>query len=139
MNGHLPLDGIRILAIEQYGAGPFGTQHLADLGAEVIKIENPREGGDIGRQDRAVFLRSRTTATSMRLSIVTRKSIALDLKSEPERKGLPRSRARPADATLDNLRGDLPVKLGLDYANLFGANRKIVCVHPVCLWPHRLA
>jgi succinate---hydroxymethylglutarate CoA-transferase len=50
MNGHLPLTGLRILAVEQYGAGPFGAQHLADLGAEVIKIENPQEGGDIGRQ-----------------------------------------------------------------------------------------
>ena len=36
----LPLSGVRIVSVEQYGAGPFGTQHLADLGAEVIKIEN---------------------------------------------------------------------------------------------------
>ncbi len=45
----LPLAGLRILAVEQYGAGPFGTSYLADLGAEVIKIENHKEGGDIGR------------------------------------------------------------------------------------------
>ena len=43
------LDGLRILAVEQYGAGPFGTQALVDLGAEVIKIENPHEGGDVLR------------------------------------------------------------------------------------------
>ena len=45
----LPLSGIRILAIEQFGAGPFGSAHLADLGAEVIKIEDPGTGGDVGR------------------------------------------------------------------------------------------
>ena len=45
----LPLDGVRILAVEQYGAGPFGTAHLADLGAEVIKIENRATGGDMSR------------------------------------------------------------------------------------------
>ena len=45
----LPLKGVRIIAVEQYGAGPFGTQHLADLGAEVIKIENQADGGDVGR------------------------------------------------------------------------------------------
>ena len=44
-----PLSDIRIIAVEQYGAGPFGSMHLADLGAEVIKIEDPRVGGDVGR------------------------------------------------------------------------------------------
>ena len=44
-----PLADIRIVAVEQYGAGPFGSVHLADLGAEVIKIEDPRVGGDVGR------------------------------------------------------------------------------------------
>ena len=41
-----PLDGVRILAVSQFGAGPFGTQVLADLGAEIIKIEDPGVGGD---------------------------------------------------------------------------------------------
>ena len=45
----LPLDRVRIIAVEQYGAGPYGTQLLADLGAEVIKIENPMTGGDVSR------------------------------------------------------------------------------------------
>ena len=46
----LPLQDVRILAVEQYGAGPFGSVHLADLGAEVIKVEDPRFDGDVGRQ-----------------------------------------------------------------------------------------
>ena len=48
-NSPLPLEGVRILAFEQYGAGPWGTMHLADMGAEIIKIENPSTGGDVAR------------------------------------------------------------------------------------------
>jgi crotonobetainyl-CoA:carnitine CoA-transferase CaiB-like acyl-CoA transferase len=48
-----PLEGVRVLAVEQYGAGPFGTMWLADQGAEVIKIEQPADdngkGGDFAR------------------------------------------------------------------------------------------
>jgi crotonobetainyl-CoA:carnitine CoA-transferase CaiB-like acyl-CoA transferase len=44
-----PLAGVRIIAVEQYGAGPFGTLYLADMGAEVIKIEDPGSGGDVSR------------------------------------------------------------------------------------------
>ena len=51
----LPLEGVRVLAVEQYGAGPFGTQFLADQGAEVIKIENPNDGGDFAHRIRPFF------------------------------------------------------------------------------------
>ena len=44
-----PLEDLRIIALEQYGAGPFATLHLADLGAEVIKIEDPNTKGDVSR------------------------------------------------------------------------------------------
>ena len=42
----LPLSGVKVIAFEQYGAGPFGTQYLADLGADVIKAEPAGTSGD---------------------------------------------------------------------------------------------
>jgi crotonobetainyl-CoA:carnitine CoA-transferase CaiB-like acyl-CoA transferase len=127
MSEHLPLAGIRILAVEQYGAGPFGTQHLADLGAEVIKIENPREGGDIGRKVGPYFF-SENDSHFYEAFNRNKKSIALDLK-QPEGKKVFLDLVKTADAVLDNLRGDLPAKLGLDYPALCSVNPKIVCVH----------
>src|SRR3954453_15700842 len=44
------LSGLRVIAVEQYGAGPYGSMQLADLGAEIIKIENPADGGDMARR-----------------------------------------------------------------------------------------
>ncbi|MDE2363493.1 MAG: CoA transferase [Hyphomicrobiales bacterium] len=127
MSGHLPLQGVRILAVEQYGAGPFGTQHLADLGAEVIKIENPREGGDIGRQIGPYFFGENDSHFYEAFNR-NKKSIALDLK-QTEGKTVFLDLVKTADAVLDNLRGDLPAKLGLDYESLSKVNQKIVCVH----------
>src|SRR4026208_1514689 len=45
----MPLEGVRVLAVEQFGAGPWATLQLADLGAEIIKIEDPGNAGDVGR------------------------------------------------------------------------------------------
>ncbi len=123
----LPLEGVRILAVEQYGAGPFGTQHLADLGAEVIKIENPLEGGDVGRKVGPFFFDEGDSHFYQSFNR-NKKSITLNLK-HPDGIAVLRELARTADAVFNNLRGDLPAKLGLDYESLRDVNPRIVCVH----------
>ncbi|MGW4043703.1 CoA transferase [Streptomyces sp. NPDC004721] len=79
----LPLEGVRILAVEQFGAGPFGSLHLADLGAEVIKIEDPNSGGDVGRHVPPYI----TDTDSLYLETFNRgkKSIVLDLATDAGR------------------------------------------------------
>jgi succinate---hydroxymethylglutarate CoA-transferase len=122
----LPLAGVRILAVEVYGAGPFGTAHLADLGAEVIKIE-PREGGDVSRSVGPYFLGEDDSVFFQSLNR-NKKSLALDLKHPKGREVLEKL-AATADGLLSNLRGDQPEKLKLAYADLAPANPKIVCAH----------
>lgn len=120
-----PLDDIRILAVEQFGAGPFGTLHLADLGAEVIKIEDPRVGGDVGRyispyqegEDSLFF------ETFNR----NKKSLSLDL-SKPAGREVFEDLVRKSDVVYSNLRGDVPAKLGILYDDLKHLNPRIVCV-----------
>ena len=123
----LPLAGLRVLAIEQYGAGPFGTSYLADLGAEVIKIENHRDGGDVGRHVGPYFFGDGDSHFFQTFNR-NKKSITLDLK-HPEGMAVLKKLAASADALLDNLRGDLPEKLGLTYAHLKDANPRLVCAH----------
>jgi crotonobetainyl-CoA:carnitine CoA-transferase CaiB-like acyl-CoA transferase len=122
---HAPLTGMRIVAIEQFGAGPFGTLLLADLGAEVIKIEDPAAGGDVGRG----VPPGASDGSSLYFEAFNRgkRSIALDLTSPAGREVFSRLVAT-ADAVYNNLRGDLPDKLGLTYAALSEINPSIVCV-----------
>jgi hypothetical protein len=122
----LPLAGVRILAVEVYGAGPFGTTHLADLGAEVIKIE-PREGGDVSRAVGPFFLGEDDSVFFQSLNR-NKKSLTLDLK-HPEGREVLEKLAKTADGLLSNLRGDQPEKLRITYKDLAGANPRIVCAH----------
>jgi crotonobetainyl-CoA:carnitine CoA-transferase CaiB-like acyl-CoA transferase len=123
----LPLSGVRIVAVEQYGAGPFATQHLADLGAEVVKIENFREGGDVGRAVGPHFFGE---GDSHFFEAFNRNkcSLTLDLK-KPEGRDVLLDLVATSDAVFNNLRGDLPAKLGLTYDQLKDVNPAIVCAH----------
>ncbi|MBI2319440.1 MAG: CoA transferase, partial [Betaproteobacteria bacterium] len=123
----LPLAGVRVLAVEQYGAGPWGTLYLADLGAEVIKIENLAEGGDFGREVGPHFFAPGDSQFFQTFNR-NKRSIGLDLK-KPEGKRIFLGLVRSADGVLDNLRGDLPARLGIDYPALKEANPRIVCAH----------
>ncbi|NQY14510.1 MAG: CoA transferase [Henriciella sp.] len=123
----LPLEGIRILSVEQYGAGPYGTMLLADLGAEVIKIEDPSRGGDVSRSVGPYMLGDGDSEFFQTFSL-GKKSVTLDLKSETGRQQF-EALVKSADAVANNLRGDQPEKLGLTYERLKRINPKIVCAH----------
>lgn len=119
-----PLDGLRVLAVSQFGAGPFGTQVLADLGAEVIKIEDPAVGGDVSRYVPPWALEG----DSLYFQSFNRgkKSVTLDLQ-HPEGRAVFHDLVRVSHAVYNNLRGDLPAKLGLTYEALRGVNPAVVC------------
>lgn len=120
-----PLAGVRIVAVEQYGAGPFGTLYLADLGAEVIKIEDPGVGGDVSRY----IPPGRVDTDSLFFEAFNRgkRSLALDLKAPSGRAVFERLVAT-ADAVISNLRGDQAERLGLTYEVLGRIKPAIVCV-----------
>jgi crotonobetainyl-CoA:carnitine CoA-transferase CaiB-like acyl-CoA transferase len=119
-----PLEDVRILAVEQYGAGPWGSVHLADLGADVIKIEDPRSGGDVGRYvppfqhgEDSLFFEAFNR---------NKRSISLDVTSASGREVL-HELVAASDVMYSNLRGDVPAKLGLRYDDLKHVNPRIVC------------
>ncbi|ABI77430.1 CaiB/BaiF family protein [Hyphomonas neptunium ATCC 15444] len=121
------LEGIRILSVEQYGAGPYGTQLLADLGAEVIKVEDGQRGGDVSRTV-GPYLLGEGDSDFFQTFSKGKKSIDIDLKSQ-EGRALFDDLVKSSDAVVNNLRGDQPAKLGLDYSRLHSINPKIVCAH----------
>ena len=120
-----PLADVRIVAVEQYGAGPFGTVHLAELGADVIKIEDVRSGGDVART--VPPYQSGSDSLFFEAFNHDKRSIALDL-ADPSGRGVFEDLVRISDAVYSNLRGDVPEKLRLRYADLEHLNPRIVCV-----------
>ncbi len=122
--GTLPLQDVRIIAVEQYGAGPWGSVHLADLGAEVIKIEDPAVGGDVGRYVPPYA----AGEDSLFFEVFNRgkRSLSLDLASSQGR-AVFEDLVRGADAVYSNLRGDVPAKIGIRYDDLAHLNPRIVC------------
>ncbi len=120
----LPLADVRVIALEQFGAGPWGTLQLADLGAEVIKIEDPASRGDVGRYvppfaegEDSLFFEAFNR---------NKKSISLDLR-RPEARPVLEDLVRRSDVVYSNLRGDQPHRLGLTYDQLKEVNPRIVC------------
>ena len=126
MNNPLPLAGVRVLAVEQYGAGPYGTMYLADQGADVVKIENP-VGGDFAR-DIGPYWFGDGSSEFFHAYNRNKRSVTLNLTSDDGRKVF-LDLVKNADAVSSNLRGDVPDKLGLNYDDLKDVNPTIVCAH----------
>jgi crotonobetainyl-CoA:carnitine CoA-transferase CaiB-like acyl-CoA transferase len=127
----LPLAGLRIVSVEQYGAGPFASMYLADMGAEVIKIEPPG-AGDVSRQTGPFFLgpdeNPQADSQFFQTFNLNKRSLSLDLK-HPQGRAVFEKLVQSADAVMNNLRGDQPAKLKLDYAHLRAIKPAIVCAH----------
>lgn len=120
-----PLEGLRILTVEHFGAGPYGTMFLAGLGADVIRIENAAAGGDTSRRV-GPHLLGKDDSQYFQTFNLWKRSVSLDLKKD--RKEFEKL-VKDADALVNNLRGDVPAKLGLDYSSLSKINPRLVCLH----------
>ncbi|MGJ4940685.1 CaiB/BaiF CoA transferase family protein [Bradyrhizobium sp. HKCCYLS1011] len=121
----LPLNGVRVLDLSNVLAGPFCGYHLARLGAEVIKIENPK-GGDLARRLGADAERAeRLQGLSFVAVNAGKQSVALDLKSEAGRDVFLRM-VDQADVLLENFRPDVMKRLGLGFEVLSARNPRLV-------------
>lgn len=120
MTAMQPLAGIRVLDLSRVLAGPFCTQILGDLGADVIKVESP-EGDETRRYEP-----TKDGVSSYFLAFNRNKrSIAVDLKTEAGRE-IVRRLAQEADVLVENFRTGTMEKWGLDYASLQSANPRLV-------------
>lgn len=117
-----PLTGVRVLDLTRILAGPFASMILGDMGAEVVKIENP-DGGDDTRAWGPPFLNGESTYF---LSVNrNKKSCTLNLKA-PQGRDLLRQLARRADVLLENFRPGTLARLGLSYPEAAGLNPRLV-------------
>ena len=119
----LPLQGIRVLDISQVMAGPFCCMLLADMGADVIKIEPPGTG-DSTRHSMGFRLKGTDSPGFLALNR-NKRSITLDLKSPEDREVL-YALVKTADVLVENARPGVAGRLGMDYATLKAINPRLV-------------
>ncbi len=119
------LSGIRVLDLTNVLSGPFATLHLALCGAEVIKIENPKEG-DLARKLGCVpKLNQELMGTSFLAQNANKKSLTLNLK-HPEGRELFKQLAATADVVVENFRPGVMDRLGLSYEVLSRINPRLI-------------
>ena len=115
------LAGLRVIDLTQAMAAPFCTMNLADLGADVIKVEPPREGEPTRRGSIAKNGESATFMTINR----GKRSLTADLKT-PEGVEIVRRLARTADVFVQNYRPGVAARLGVGYEDLAAVNPRLV-------------
>lgn len=121
-----PLDGIRVLAIEQMQALPYATQMLARLGAEVIKVESPGVG-DSGRTSLPSMNdpEGRKVGVTFLRNNMGKRSITVDLKN-PEGLEVVRKLAAKADIVCENFKAGVAGRLGLGYEDIAAINPRAI-------------
>lgn len=121
-----PLDGVRVLALEQMQALPYATQLLARLGAEVVKVEHPK-GGDSGRgsQPAMVDPDGRSVGATFLRNNLNKRSVCIDLKS-PVGRDLVLRLAPHFDVVAENSRAGAMARLGLGYADVAAVHPRVV-------------
>ena len=125
-SGPKPLAGVRILAVEQMQAMPYGTQLLSHLGAEVVKIEPPGRG-DSGRAARPTITEpdGKSVGATFVRNNLNKRSVGVDIR-RPEGSDLVLQLSRRFDVFAENSRAGWMAKHGLGYADLAAANPRIV-------------
>jgi formyl-CoA transferase len=123
-----PLDGVRVLALEQMQALPFATQLLGRLGADVVKIESPK-GGDLGRGSLPGMPdpEGRNLGATFLRNNLGKRSIAVDLKS-PEGRQLVLDLAPRFDVVAENFKGGALKRMGLGYDDVAAVHPSVVYV-----------
>jgi formyl-CoA transferase len=121
-----PLDGVRILALEQMQALPYATQLLARLGAEVVKVENPH-GGDLGRGSQPAMTDpdGRSVGATFLRNNLNKRSICIDLKSDVGRDLVLRLAPR-FDVVAENSKAGAMARLGLGYDDVAAVHPSVV-------------
>ncbi|MGB2869151.1 MAG: CaiB/BaiF CoA-transferase family protein [Bacteroidota bacterium] len=119
------LEGIRVLDLTNVLSGPFATLHLALLGAEVIKIENPTDGDLARKLGNVPKLNKELMGTSFLAQNANKKSVTLNLKHEAGKK-IFRELTKTADVVVENFRPDVMTRLGLSYDTLKVLNPNLI-------------